>query len=50
MTLILLITAISLSLSLLHAGCGLRQRTSIAALANLKNAAKTPTRKSKEQF
>jgi|AntRauTorcE11898_2_1112593.scaffolds.fasta_scaffold216223_2 hypothetical protein len=50
MTLILLIVAIGLSLSLLLAGCGLRRRTSIITLARVKYAAKNPTGKLKEQF
>ncbi len=49
MTLILLIVAIGLSLSLLLAGCGLRRRTSIITLASAKYAPKRPTNKLKEQ-
>jgi len=46
MTPILLIVAIGLLL----AGCGLRRRTNIPALARVKNAAKNPTGNSKEKF
>ncbi len=49
MTLIMLIAAIGLSLSLLLAGCGLRRRTSIITLASVKYAAKKPTDILKEQ-